>query len=125
MKKFFTLIMVVVISTLTLSSATGKTATMQTIEQQATVMQSVEQMEADIMSVTFTVTPLGNGQYKVEGTIYDEYGDPVIGAGVMYTGSLIGTATDLNGQFTIIVPNLSVFLLIYVLGYKVMEIPLN
>ena len=124
MKKIFTLILVAVISTLTLSSAAGKTATMQTMEQQATVMQSVEQMGADIMSVTFTVTPLGNGQYKVQGTIYDEYGDPYPGVTVTYSGSILGTVTDINGDFTIIVPNLSVLLLIHILGYATIGIPL-
>jgi len=37
----------------------------------------------------------------VTGTVYDEAGDPVMGASVIAKGSSIGTATDIDGKFSL------------------------
>ena len=41
----------------------------------------------------------------VTGVIRDTEGEPVIGASVMQTGTLNGTVTDLDGNFTLTVPS--------------------
>lgn len=40
----------------------------------------------------------------IRGTVFDDYGDPTIGANIFITETSTGTATDLDGQFSISVP---------------------
>ena len=44
-------------------------------------------------------------QNKVTGTVYEDNGEPCIGATVLIQGTKQGTKTDLNGHFTISVPD--------------------
>ena len=43
-------------------------------------------------------------QNKITGTVFEDNGEPCIGATVMIQGSKQGTKTDLDGHFTINVP---------------------
>lgn len=43
-------------------------------------------------------------QTPVKGTVFDEAGDPVIGASIIVVGTTTGTITDLEGQFSLNVP---------------------
>ena len=43
-------------------------------------------------------------QTKITGTVFEDSGDPCIGATVMIQGTKQGTKTDINGQFNITVP---------------------
>ena len=43
-------------------------------------------------------------QQKITGTVLEDNGEPCIGATVMIQGSKQGTKTDLDGHFTINVP---------------------
>ena len=36
---------------------------------------------------------------SVKGTVYDDKGDPLVGANVYWAGTTIGVATDLDGRF--------------------------
>ncbi len=64
-------------------------------------------------------TPSNN--VKVTGTVTDENGDPVIGATVREKGSQNGTATDLDGNFTLNAPSGSTLVVSYI-GYKAQEV---
>ena len=44
-------------------------------------------------------------QQKITGTVFEDNGEPCIGATVMIQGSKLGTKTDIDGNFTINVPN--------------------
>ena len=44
-------------------------------------------------------------QNKISGTVFEDNGDPCIGATVMIQGTKQGTKTDLDGHFTIAVPD--------------------
>ena len=44
-------------------------------------------------------------QNKVTGTVYEDNGEPCIGATVMIQGTKQGTKTDLDGHFTVSVPS--------------------
>ena len=44
-------------------------------------------------------------QDKITGTVYEDSGEPCIGATVMVQGTKQGTKTDLDGHFTIVVPS--------------------
>jgi TonB-linked SusC/RagA family outer membrane protein len=53
---------------------------------------------------------------KISGTVIDTGGEPVIGANVVIAGTTIGTVTNVNGRFTLNVPEGS-FLQISYIGY--------
>jgi len=59
---------------------------------------------------------------RVSGTVFDETGDPVIGASVLAKGTTIGTATSIEGAFSISVPTQVNTLIISYLGYKTIEV---
>ena len=59
---------------------------------------------------------------QVSGKIFDENGDPVIGASVLAKGTSIGTATDINGAFSLSVPASINSLVVSYLGYRTIEV---
>ena len=46
----------------------------------------------------------GQNQVSVKGTIVDQEGQPVIGAAIMVKGTTNGVTTDLDGNFSFVVP---------------------
>ena len=58
---------------------------------------------------------------RVQGTVRDEAGIPVIGANVSVKGTTIGTITDMDGHFSLDVPENSLLLISYI-GYLSREI---
>lgn len=65
-------------------------------------------------------------QRSISGTITDlESGDPLIGATVLVKGTSIGTVSDLDGQFTINVPEGRDILQFSYTGYAPQEIEIN
>ena len=58
---------------------------------------------------------------KVNGTVLDEIGEPIIGANVVVKGTTIGTTTDLDGNFSLDVPEGSIITISYI-GYNAQEI---
>lgn len=65
------------------------------------------------------------GSQKISGTVTDNTGEPVIGASVMVENSKLGSATDIDGHFTISVPSLPVTLNISSVGYKSESVVVN
>jgi TonB-linked SusC/RagA family outer membrane protein len=60
---------------------------------------------------------------NITGTIVDATGEPVIGANVFVKGSnTIGTITDIDGKFTLNVPDYNTVLTISYIGYATQEI---
>lgn len=60
----------------------------------------------------------------VHGTVIDELGDALIGASVMEKGTATGTATDLDGNYTLHVNPNATLVFSYV-GYDPVEVPVN
>lgn len=58
---------------------------------------------------------------QITGTILDETGEPIIGANVVQKGTTNGTMTDLDGAFSLNVPN-NATLVISFIGYNSMEV---
>lgn len=46
-----------------------------------------------------------NAQVKVEGSVFDEMDNPLIGVSVFTENRKAGTVTDVDGHFSITVPN--------------------
>lgn len=61
---------------------------------------------------------------KVTGKVSEESGDPIIGAVVKVIGSNIGTITDIEGAFTLNVPEKAVLTVSY-LGFKDKQVPVG
>lgn len=77
-----------------------------------------------LLALVLLVTPAfgqgggqGAGRVTVSGRVLDDQGQPVIGAGVMVEGTTLGTATDMDGRYTITVPS-NATLTIQSIGYK-------
>ena len=64
-------------------------------------------------------------QQTIKGQVSDEMG-PIIGANVLVKGTTIGVITDLDGNFTITVPDKETSVLqISFIGYATEEIPVK
>lgn len=72
--------------------------------------------------------PVGNGVLqqtkKIQGTVTGASGEPIIGANVVVKGTTHGTITDLDGKFSLEVPDNSVLEISYI-GYLTQSMPLN
>ncbi|MHC2993097.1 TonB-dependent receptor [Pontibacter sp. HJ8] len=62
---------------------------------------------------------------EVKGRVTGESGEAIPGATVVVKGTTAGTATDINGNFTLRVPAGGTTMVISFLGYKTQEIPIN
>ncbi len=94
--------------TLALSSGFYATAQASAINVSSSV--KVNQAKADIV---------------IRGIIKDETGAPLPGAGVKVKGSSTSAAADVNGAFTITVPDQNTVLIITYVGYDTKEIPVG
>lgn len=61
----------------------------------------------------------------IRGIVKDETGAPLPGAGVKVKGSSTSAAADVNGAFTINVPNQEAILIVTYVGYDTKEIPVG
>lgn len=61
----------------------------------------------------------------IKGNIKDSYGEAVIGASVMIKGTNIGTASDIDGNYTLKVPSSAKELIITYIGMKDIELPIT
>ena len=58
---------------------------------------------------------------KVSGVITDVNGEPIIGANILVKGTVQGTTTDLDGNYTLEVPSNAVLQFSYI-GYLTQEV---
>ena len=54
--------------------------------------------------ILFGMTLLSAQNITVTGTVTDAQKEPIIGASVLQQGTTVGTATDVDGNFTLVVP---------------------
>ena len=64
------------------------------------------------------------GQTNVKGTVRDVNGEPIIGATILLQGTSVGTATDMDGNFSLQAPGNGVLEVSYI-GYKSEIIPIE
>jgi len=64
-------------------------------------------------------------QTTVTGTISDQNGDPLLGASLLVKGTSTGTITDVDGAFSINVPEGSNVLVVSYTGFETKEVELN
>lgn len=64
-------------------------------------------------------------QRNISGTITDDQGDPLIGASVLVKNTTVGTTTEVDGTFTLMVPDGLTVLIISYTGFESQEITLG
>ncbi|MEL6720544.1 MAG: carboxypeptidase-like regulatory domain-containing protein, partial [Bacteroidota bacterium] len=64
-------------------------------------------------------------QFTASGTVTDSNNEPLIGATVLVKGTVVGTVTDFNGNFSIKVPDSEGTLLISYTGYSSKEVEVS
>ncbi len=62
---------------------------------------------------------------QVSGTIFDEYNEPIIGATIMVAGTQIGTVSDVDGHYSITMPNGNRRLTVNYIGYESQQATVN
>ena len=70
-------------------------------------------------ATVFTVSAQG---VRITGTVSDNFGDVLPGVAVVVLGANIGTSTDINGEFSITVPNDDAILEFTFLGFQTQEV---
>ena len=60
-------------------------------------------------------------QTQVRGTVVDEEGEPAVGATIQIKGTLQGTVTDMNGNFSLSAPTDGTLVISYV-GFVTQEV---
>ena len=78
---------------------------------------------AALLTLCFSFPALAQ-KITVSGTVIDPEGEPLIGASVLVKGETLGTATNIDGEYTISVPSDGILVFSYV-GYDTQEIPVN
>lgn len=68
------------------------------------------------ISATFAQTK------HLTGSVFDESGEPIIGASVLLKGSTIGTVTGMDGDFSLNLPEDGILVISYI-GYQGQEVP--
>jgi TonB-linked SusC/RagA family outer membrane protein len=61
----------------------------------------------------------------IRGVVKDNWGDPIIGANVMVKGTSIGSATDMNGNYSLSAPSSATTLHVSYIGMKEIEVPIT
>ena len=82
-----------------------------------------------VLSLSVFALPeaFAQGKLTISGTVIDELGEPMIGAGVLVKNTVTGVITDLDGQYTITVDAAGGggILVFSSLGYDDQEVPVN
>lgn len=63
--------------------------------------------------------------FPVNGTVTDQAGEPLVGVNVLVKGNSLGTITDINGAFSLDLPDGEQSLVFSYVGYETLEVPVN
>jgi len=78
-----------------------------------------------ILVMVLFVVGFSMAQRTVSGVIIDDLGDALIGANILVKGTIIGTVTDIEGKYSITVPEGSDMLVVSYTGYTTQELALG
>ena len=82
---------------------------------------------ANIMLSVRSPESTNSSKVRIEGTVSDNKGQPIVGAAVVVKGTTLGTSTDVDGKFTLTlpVPTDETVLSANYLGYEPAEVPVG
>lgn len=66
-----------------------------------------------------------SAQINIQGKVIDQNNEPLTGVTVMIKGTSIGTITDINGNFSLSVPDQKAVLVFSFVGYQKQEVPVG
>ena len=78
-------------------------------------------MKLCFMLLALCVSLQANAQRKVSGKVIDDNNEALVGASVVVKGTSTGALTDVNGQYSVNVPNGANTLIISFVGYTTKE----
>lgn len=70
-------------------------------------------------------TAMAQNRQTVTGTVTDETGEPLIGASVIAAGASTGSVTDLDGNYSIVIPDGATELIFSYVGCKAQTLPIS
>ena len=82
-------------------------------------------MPASLQTELNFVSAPGFQDISISGIVRDEQGDPLPGVNIMIKGTLLGVISDIDGRFTLSVPNRNVVLIFSFIGFITQEIPVG
>ncbi|MFT7231840.1 MAG: hypothetical protein ACI8TA_001053, partial [Cyclobacteriaceae bacterium] len=74
---------------------------------------------------TLTIPVVEEESYPIQGRVLDESGEGMPGATVIIKGTALGTITDVNGDFSIDLPDEAEILVVTFVGYEPQEIKID
>ena len=74
-----------------------------------------------LLSVLFCLTVSAQQQITAKGSVLSSDNEPIVGATILQTGTSNGTVTDINGEFTIMVPAGSMLKISYI-GFQTQDV---
>ncbi len=77
-----------------------------------------------LLLVLFSVSVFAQEKIIISGRITDKTGEPIIGASVLEKGTLNGTITDINGDYSVNAPSNGILVFSFI-GMQGQEIPVN
>lgn len=77
-----------------------------------------------MLFILFSVT-VGMAQVLVRGTVIDQTGESVIGASIQVKGTTQGTITDIDGKFSLGVPDKKAVIVVSFIGYATKELQVD
>ncbi|GHT62836.1 SusC/RagA family TonB-linked outer membrane protein [Bacteroidia bacterium] len=77
--------------------------------------------EIDSQTTTISITAKQQNERKITGTVIDARGEAVIGASVVEKGTANGVITDIDGKFTLNIPQNATLVISYI-GYNTQEV---
>ena len=79
------------------------------------------------LKISKQIKAVNNAEQKIsiKGTVKDAAGIPIPGANVLVKGTTIGTITDLDGNYSIVIPENSNTLVFSYIGFKTTEVAIN
>ncbi len=78
-----------------------------------------------MLTMLFAVVGISFAQRTVSGTVSDEKGESLLGASVVVKGTTIGTVTDLDGKYVLIVPANATTLQVSFTGYTSQDVAIS
>ena len=75
-----------------------------------------------ILPIFLSISMMAFSQRTITGTVMDDSGEALIGANIIFKGTTIGTATDIDGSYSIVVPEGTVSLEFSYTGYATKEV---
>ena len=91
-------------------------------EKKGPIIKKIHQVCIVIMCLLIGLNATAQDSKSISGTVVDNTGEPLIGASVSVKGTTNGTATDIDGNFQLMVSENAV-LVVSFLGYATQEVP--